>query len=84
MMSAVLQSLGTMAAVLNAQRQILAVNTALLRQMNLEDSEGLLGLRPARQVRLPAPRTVRLRRARLRPRRELLDLRGQPQVDDGR
>ena len=44
----------------------------------------LLGVRPAGPLPLPDARAVRLRRAVLRPRRELQHLRRQPQVDDGR
>ena len=44
----------------------------------------LLGVRTARQLPPSDPRTVRLRRTRLPARRELPDLRREPEVDDGR
>ena len=43
---AVMQSFGGLLAVLNEQRQVLAVNQALLSRMNLAGADEVLGLRP--------------------------------------
>ncbi len=45
-MSGLLQSVGGLLAVLNENRQILAVNEAFLRTLGVEDPGGVLGLRP--------------------------------------
>lgn len=44
--TALLRIFGSLVAVLNEQRQILAVNDGLLRYLGVEDPAGLLGLRP--------------------------------------
>lgn len=46
LLSTVLQAVGAVVAVLNPQRQIVAVNTDLLTFMGIEDPEQLLGSRP--------------------------------------
>lgn len=46
----VLQAVQGLVAVLNAQRQILAVNDILLAQMGIADSSRLLGLRPGEAI----------------------------------
>jgi signal transduction histidine kinase len=47
---ALLQAAGGLVAVLNQERQVLAVNHALLRMLGVADPEGLVGLRPGEVV----------------------------------
>jgi PAS domain-containing protein len=47
---ALLETAGGLMAVLNEQRQVLAVNHALLRMLRVEDPGGLVGLRPGEAV----------------------------------
>jgi signal transduction histidine kinase len=49
--SALLQACGGLVAVLNAERQVLAVNDALLAALGVRDAKQALGLRPGEAVR---------------------------------
>jgi len=50
LVDALLQAAGGLMAVLNQNRQVLAVNHALLCMLGIEDPEGLVGLRPGEVV----------------------------------
>lgn len=52
-LSGLLQNVGSMFSILNENRQILAVNTAFLEALELEDPQEILGLRPGEAFHCP-------------------------------
>jgi len=50
-MNGLLKTAGGLVAILNTQRQILAVNDAFLRMLGAQDTSGILGLRPGETIK---------------------------------